>query len=132
MWQAIAGSVGGAKTGASHGIGYALGATFDIAHGHTSCIMLPAVLRWNAQVPALAARQRDLSAAMGAPDTPAADLIGALVKSLGLPGSLRDVKVGPEHFADIAQRALVYVNLKDNPRRIDTVEQVMEVLELAR
>ena len=132
MWQAIAGSVGGAKTGASHGIGYALGATFDIAHGHTSCIMLPAVLRWNAQVPALAVRQRELSAAMGAPDTPAADLIAALVKSLGLPGSLRDVKVGPEHFADIAQRALVYVNLKDNPRRIDTAEQVMEVLELAR
>jgi maleylacetate reductase len=35
--------------GASHGIGYALGATFGIAHGHTSCIMLPAVLRYNAE-----------------------------------------------------------------------------------
>ena len=24
-----------------------LGAAFDIPHGHTSCIMLPAVMRWN-------------------------------------------------------------------------------------
>ena len=129
MWQAIAGSVGGAKTGASHGIGYALGATFDIAHGHTSCILLPAVLRWNAAVNA--ARQQQLSAAMGAPNTPAADLIAGLVKSLGLPGTLRDVKIGPEHFPDIARRALVYVNLKDNPRQMNRVEDVIEVLKLA-
>jgi len=31
--------------GASHGIGYVLGAVFGIPHGHTSCIMLPAVMR---------------------------------------------------------------------------------------
>jgi maleylacetate reductase len=36
--------------GASHGIGYVLGAAFDIPHGHTSCIMLPAVMRWNKPV----------------------------------------------------------------------------------
>jgi maleylacetate reductase len=41
--------------GASHGIGYVLGAVFDIPHGHTSCIMLPAVMRWNK--PANAAKQ---------------------------------------------------------------------------
>jgi alcohol dehydrogenase class IV len=54
------------------------------------------------------------------------------VKQLNLPGTLRDVKVGPEHFAEIARRALVYVNLKDNPRQISRVEEVIEVLELAR
>ena len=27
--------------GASHGIGYVLGAEFGVPHGHTSCIMLP-------------------------------------------------------------------------------------------
>jgi maleylacetate reductase len=69
---------------------------------------------------------------MGAPGTPAWELIRALVKQLNLPGTLRDVKVGPEHFADIARRALVYVNLKDNPRQISRVEEVIEVLELAR
>jgi len=129
MWQAIAGSVAGARTGASHGIGYALGATFDIAHGHTSCVMLPAVLRWNAAVNA--DRQRLLSEAVGQPDVPAADLVAALVARLGLPGSLRDVGVGREHFADIAKRALVYVNLRDNPRPITGIDEVIEILELA-
>lgn len=129
MWQAIAGSVAGARTGASHGIGYALGATFDIAHGHTSCVLLPAVLRWNAAVNA--DRQQQLSEAMGQPAVPAADLVAALVKTLGMPGSLREVGVGREHFADIAQRALAYVNLRDNPRPITTAAQVLEVLELA-
>jgi maleylacetate reductase len=42
--------------GGSHGIGYVLGAAFDIPHGHTSCIMLPAVMRWNQ--PANAERHR--------------------------------------------------------------------------
>ena len=37
----------GVPMGASHGIGYVLGAVFDIPHGHTSCIMLPSVMRWN-------------------------------------------------------------------------------------
>ena len=35
--------------GASHGIGYALGAGFGVPHGHTSCVMLPAVMQWNAE-----------------------------------------------------------------------------------
>ena len=45
----------GVPMGASHGIGYVLGAVFGVPHGHTSCIMLPAVMRWNK--PANAARQ---------------------------------------------------------------------------
>ncbi len=129
MWQAIAGSVAGARTGASHGIGYALGATFDIAHGHTSCVMLPAVLRWNAAVNA--DRQRLLSEAVGQPGVPAADLVAALAARLGLPGSLGEVGVGREHFAEIAKRALVYVNLRDNPRPITGIDEVIEILELA-
>ena len=33
--------------GASHGIGYVLGAAFGVPHGYTSCVMLPSVMRWN-------------------------------------------------------------------------------------
>ena len=43
-------SAAGAGSGASHGIGYVLGASYGVAHGHTSCVMLPAVLAWNAAV----------------------------------------------------------------------------------
>jgi maleylacetate reductase len=57
--------------------------------------------------------------------------VAALVARLGLPGSLRDVGVGREHFADIAKRALVYVNLRDNPRPITGIEEVTAILELA-
>ena len=60
MWQAISPGASGIPTGASHGIGYALGAGFGVAHGHTSCVMLPAVLAWNAAVNA--DRQKPLSA----------------------------------------------------------------------
>ena len=72
MWQAIAPSQSGVAMGASHGIGYALGATFGVPHGHTSCVMLPAVLTWNATVNG--ERQKALSEAMGAPARPAGEL----------------------------------------------------------
>ena len=32
---------------ASHSIGYVLSAGFIIQHGHTSYIILPAIMRWN-------------------------------------------------------------------------------------
>ena len=49
-WLSMGPLASGVPMGASHGIGYVLGAVFDIPHGHTSCIMLPAVMRWNRSV----------------------------------------------------------------------------------
>jgi maleylacetate reductase len=49
-WLSMGPLASGVPMGASHGIGYILGAAFDIPHGHTSCITLPAVLRWNKPV----------------------------------------------------------------------------------
>lgn len=129
MWQAIAANAAGVPNGASHGIGYVLGATYNIAHGHTSCIMLPAVLRWNAAVNA--DRQRALSAAMGSPGRPAADLVAELVRDLDLPASLREVNIRREELPKIAQRALGYGPVKTNPRAVRTVDDVMEILDLA-
>jgi maleylacetate reductase len=61
-WLSMGPLACGVPMGASHGIGYVLGALFDIPHGHTSCIMLPAVMRWNYH--ANAERQALVSAAM--------------------------------------------------------------------
>ena len=61
-WLSMAPLVAGVPMGASHGIGYVLGAVFDIPHGHTSCIMLPSVMRWNKSANAAApgaGRRRD-------------------------------------------------------------------------
>ena len=62
-WLSVVGSQNGVSKGASHGIGHVLGGTAGVAHGYTSCIMLPHVLRFNAG--ATAERQRWVSEAMG-------------------------------------------------------------------
>jgi maleylacetate reductase len=129
MWQAIAPLASGVPTGASHGIGYALGSTFGVAHGHTSCVMLPAVLQWNAEVNA--ARQQVLSAAMGVPDRPAWELVKELIAGLGQPVTLRAVGIGREHLDELARRALGYHPVKMNPRPIAGAADVREILELA-
>jgi maleylacetate reductase len=129
MWQAIAPSASGVPTGASHGIGYALGATFGVAHGHTSCVMLPAVLKWNAAVNA--ERQKALSAAMGFPDRPASELIKELVAGLDQPVALQAVGIKRENLTEIARRALAYHPVQVNPRPIRTEADVLEILELA-
>jgi maleylacetate reductase len=129
MWQAIAASASGVPTGASHGIGYALGATFGVPHGHTSCVMLHAVLKWNATVNG--ERQKALSEAMGQPGRPASELVRELVVGLDLPGTLRGVGIKRETLDEIARRSLSYQPVQLNPRPIKTVEDVKEILEIA-
>ena len=129
MWQAIAAAASGIPTGASHGIGYALGARFGGAHGHTSCVMLPAVLQWNAAVNG--ERQMALSEAMGRPGRPASDLVRELVMGLDQPVTLRAVGIERENLDEIAKRSLSYQPVQLNPRPIETVEDVQEILLLA-
>jgi maleylacetate reductase len=129
MWQAIAPSVSGVGSGASHGIGYALGATFGGPHGHTSCVMLPAVLQWNAAVNG--ARQKALSEAMGAPARPASELGKELIAGLDQPRKLRDVGITRDRLDEIATGALAYKPVSINPRPIETAADVREILEIA-
>jgi alcohol dehydrogenase class IV len=128
-WLSMAPLATGVPMGASHGIGYVLGAAFDIPHGHTSCIMLPAVMRWN--LPANAARQALVAAAMGAPDRPAAEQLDALIDRLGMPRSLSAVGIGRDAFGRIAEAAMATPWVPRNPRRIAGPAEVLEILDLA-
>jgi maleylacetate reductase len=128
-WLSMGALAAGVPMGASHGIGYVLGAAFDVPHGHTSCIMLPAVMRWNASVNA--ERQMIVAAAMGFPGHNAADVLDAFIRSLGMPRSLADVRVSPEHFDAIAEQAMRTNWIPRNPRKIDDPAQVREILLLA-
>src|SRR5260370_22898956 len=74
-WLSMAPLAAGVPMGASHGIGYVLGAVFDIPHGHTSCIMLPAVMGWDKSVNA--ERHAPLAAAMGHPLQDPRDVLAA-------------------------------------------------------
>jgi maleylacetate reductase len=128
-WLSMAPLVAGVPMGASHGIGYVLGAVFDIPHGHTSCIMLPSVMRWNKS--ANAPRQALVAAAMGQSGKDASDVLDAFIRGLDMPRSLHEVKIGPEHFDRIAKQAMGTPWVPRNPRPIPGPEQVKEILELA-
>jgi maleylacetate reductase len=128
-WLSMGPLSAGVPMGASHGIGYVLGAAFDVPHGYTSCVMLPSVLRWNR--PANAERQAQVAAAMGHPGADAADVLDRFIRGLGLPRSLREVRIGPEQFERIAQAAMATPWIPRNPRSIDSPAQVHEILALA-
>ena len=128
-WLSMGPLASGVPMGASHGIGYVLGAVFDIPHGHTSCIMLPAVMRWNKQENAH--RQALVAAAMGHPGEDAADVLDTFITGLGMPRSLHAVSVGSDAFDRIAGQAMSTPWVPRNPRRIDGPAQVREILELA-
>jgi alcohol dehydrogenase class IV len=128
-WLSMGGLVAGVPMGASHGIGYVLGAVFDVPHGHTSCIMLPSVMRWNKSVNA--DRQAMIAQAMGQPGKDAGDVLDQFIRGLGMPRSLSEVKIGKEHFDRIAKQAMGTPWVPRNPRKIDGPEQVREILELA-
>src|ERR1700722_15922579 len=119
----------GIPMGASHGIGYVLGAEFGVPHGYTSCVMLPSVMRWNKRDNA--ERQAQVSAAMGKPGQDAGDVLDTFIRGLGLPRSLQDVRIGPEQFDRIAQQAMATPWIPRNPRQIDGPAQVREILVLA-
>jgi maleylacetate reductase len=128
-WLSMGPLSSGVPMGASHGIGYVLGAVFDVPHGYTSCVMLPSVMRWNKSVNA--GRQALVSAAMGQPGRDAGDVLDDFIRGLGMPRSLQDVRIDPEHFDRIAEQAMGTPWIPRNPRRIDSPAQVREILLMA-
>jgi maleylacetate reductase len=128
-WLSMGALSSGIPMGASHGIGYVLGAVHGVPHGYTSCVMLPFVMRWNKSVNA--ERQALVAGAMGHPGKDAGDVLDRFIRDLGMPRSLREVKVTAENFDAIASAAMHTPWVPRNPRRIDGPAQVREILELA-
>jgi maleylacetate reductase len=128
-WLSTGPLTSGVPMGASHGIGYVLGAAYGVPHGYTSCVMLPSVMRWN--IAANAGRQALVAAAMGRPGEDAGDALDDFIRGLGMPRSLREVRVGPEHFDKIAELAMATPWVPRNPRKIEGPAQVREILQSA-
>jgi maleylacetate reductase len=128
-WLSTGPLASGVPMGASHGIGYVLGAEFGVPHGYTSCVMLPDVMRWNRSENA--GRQALVSAAMGQAGEDAGDVLDQFIRGLGLPRSLHEVRVGPEHFDRIAQQAMKTPWVPRNPRKIEGPDQLREILQMA-
>ncbi len=115
-----------AAAGLSHTIGKRIGASYDVPHGVTSCILLPHVMRYKSGLPQEAAclapmahklkrvsgTASDASAALSA-----ADAVMELVQQLELPFRLQQVNVPMEAFESIASAAV-----GDSPQKASVIE----------
>ena len=128
-WLAADHAAAGIGMGASHGIGYVVGSRHRVAHGHTSAILLPAVLAYN--FPSNSQEQAMVAEAIGTPGASASTLVAALFARLGLPARLGDVGVKAEHHAAIARTAIETGVVRNNPRPLHSEADVMEILAMA-
>lgn len=103
--------------GAVHALSHPLGGLKEVSlhHGTLNAVLLPAVLRFNA--PAAEAKYAEIRRVLGlAPDTDLADWIAALVKRLGMPGSLSAMGVPRAVVPAIAEAAVKDHSSASNPR----------------
>ncbi|CZT41291.1 related to aldehyde-alcohol dehydrogenase [Rhynchosporium secalis] len=135
----------GVPMGGSHGIGHQLG-PLGVGHGETSCIMLPAVLKYNAQhggEEVKKAQQKVLDIlwdqetvvevlrkkGLGKETADAGDVVGAIITELVMPRTLKDVGVGREKLNALAVNCLKDKWLKTNPVPLTEKKQVLAILE---
>ncbi|KZF25061.1 Dehydroquinate synthase-like protein [Xylona heveae TC161] len=131
--------------GASHGIGHMLG-PLGVAHGETSCILLPAVCKYNAQHDSKRSieRQNIVSRVLWGIDvaretferrglkennSDLGDLIDAIVRELDMPRTLTEVGIGRDKLDQLAENSLRDIWVWNNPAPLRTKEQVMDILE---
>ena len=116
-----------------------------VGHGETSCILLPAVCKFNARHNANNERQdrvrqfllRDAVVSdvlqKWNVDTGTADLgdvLDAVIRELGMPRSLGDVKVARDQLDALAENSLHDRWCKSNPVPLKEKSQVLEILEM--
>lgn len=126
-WLSVQGGWAGVSVGASHGLGYILGAARGVPHGITSCLMLHAVMRWNA--PVNAARQADIAAIFGGAE--AGPAIEEFVAGLGLPTRLHQQGITEAEIAGLAARWTGDAPIATNPRPVRGAADLEEILRLA-
>ncbi|PYH99240.1 putative Fe-containing alcohol dehydrogenase [Aspergillus ellipticus CBS 707.79] len=139
-------SDGRVQLGGSHGVGHQLG-PLGVGHGETSCILLPAVCKFNAKYGANRERQDRLRGFLlkqthvaevvrrrcGVEDVESADLgdvLDAVIRELGMPRTLKEVGVGREQLDGLAEHSLLDRWCRTNPVPLTEKAQVLEILEM--
>jgi maleylacetate reductase len=126
MWLSVMGGWANVAVGASHGIGYILGAARGVPHGITSCLGLPAVMQWNA--PVNADRQAVVARILGGPT--GAEALRGFIRGLGLPTTLAEVGIGAAEIPGLAARWDGGPPIATNPRPVTGPEDVAAILAL--
>ena len=106
--------------GAVHALSHPLGAiaSLNLHHGTLNAILLPSVLRFNELV--CAEKYARIRTVCGLP--PGADLseaVNQLNHRLGVPSSLAELGVGPDHTESVVAGALADHSVPTNPRTLD-------------
>jgi alcohol dehydrogenase class IV len=140
--EAMSAVSSGVPLGASHAIGYQLG-PLGVGHGETSCILLPAVCKYNAQKGANNDRQsvvRDTllaqkplqelltKSSLEAAKMDLGDILDVMIRDLEMPRSLKAVNVGKDKLDLLATNSLHDLWIKTNAVPMTEKSQVMEVL----
>lgn len=121
--------------GLSHGLGHQLGARCGVPHGYTSCVMLPRVMEFNLEV--TESQQAEIARLMGVHTNimttaeaarTASPAVRKFINDLGLPTTLKEVGVGEEDLRGIAEDAMQDLVVATNPRPIESVDQVVDLL----
>ncbi|EXJ86258.1 alcohol dehydrogenase [Capronia coronata CBS 617.96] len=146
--EAMSAVSSGVPLGASHGIGHQLG-PLGVGHGETSCILLPAVCKWNARAGANVERQEYcknvllrspvvkevLLARYGSGEhnkldgLDLGDVLDAIFRDLGMPRTLKDVGVGRDKLDALAENSLRDHWCQTNAKPLTEKAQVLELLE---
>jgi alcohol dehydrogenase class IV len=128
-WCSMTSIVCGLPMGISHAVGHALGGSFDVPHGYTSCVMAPFALEYNSVVNG--ERQKLISIAFGQPERPAHELADAAIRGLGMPRSLTAVGLKEADLAPLAGYTFQDIWCGTNPRPIANAEALVPLLRKA-
>ncbi len=124
--------------GGVHAIAMAMGGQFGVPHGVANALMLPYVMEFNEM--AATEKFAGIAEALGEPirgrsEREAAHLatlaVHRLVTDVGLPHTLRDVKIGPEGIPALAQESFGNQRLLKNNPRSATVEDLTRIVRAA-
>jgi alcohol dehydrogenase class IV len=136
----------GIPMGGSHAIGHQLG-PLGIPHGVTSCILCPAVMKYNMKHangnPQIIKRQQrvrgilwsgpevaELLKSKGLQEDTAdlGDLLDVVIRELGLPRTVTELGIRKEVFPALAERSLADIWSPTNPVPLLRAEQVQDIL----
>jgi alcohol dehydrogenase class IV len=116
-------------------LGHAISARFHLDNGIANAIVMPHVLRFNAEAATggldKLAAALGLSVPAGRPLDPVNEALGTIFAQLGIPPRLRDLGVTRETLPELAAVSMQDWFVRDNPRPVRDASQLLEVLEQA-
>ncbi|KAK6224029.1 hypothetical protein LQW54_000175 [Pestalotiopsis sp. IQ-011] len=133
----------GVPLGASHGIGHQLGPV-GVSHGETSCLLLPAVCKYNYKMGANKDRQTTIvnllweipeaahifkEQKFKSEQVDLSDLLDAVIRALGMPRSLKEFGITEDKLGSIAEHSLKDRWVQSNPAALDK-DGVLEILRM--